>query len=268
VSAFTVRDMRPQDEAFVSTCSHVGESQEIDDCARERRHLFNSLRAQGASFKVAAVGHDLAGFAYGIPIERSPWGPIGESLSVIPCLYVLPPFTSRGIGRALIDAIETDARAAGRSGVTVTAYRGPAGADWFMPATFFERLGYASVAVRAAEVLLWKPFTDDATPPRQLESRYVFEPVPDAVAVDLFWNAFCPTSAIEARRVREVCQEFGDRVRLREFQAEQRDILLRHGIPRGIYVNGKHIGWGYEAPKDGIRDAVQSALSSNGGEPA
>ncbi len=159
---FTVRDMRPQVEAFVSTCSHVGASQGIDDCARERRCMFKSLRAQGSCIKVAVVGCGLAGFAHGIPIDPSPWGPIGESLAVIPCLCVLPPFASRGIGRFLIDAIEANARADGRTGVTDTAYRGRAGAEGFMPAAFFERLGCTPVAARAEEVLLWKPFTDDA----------------------------------------------------------------------------------------------------------
>ena len=262
MSELAVRDMRLQDEIFVSTCSHVDESEEIDDCARQRRRLFESLRSQGAIFKVAVLGEQRAGFAYGIPIERSPWGPLGESLTVVPCLYVLPPFAARGAGRMLIDAVETNARTTGRTGVTITGYRGQGDADWFMPASFFERLGYTSVDARGTEVLLWKTFTDEAVPPRFLEPRYVFEPIPDVVVVDLFWNAFCPTSAIEASRVRDVCLEFGDRVRLREFQAEQRETLLRYGLPRGIYVNGNLIGWGYEAPKDGIRDAVRTAMSA------
>ena len=262
MSELAVRDMRPQDEIFVSTCSHIDESEEIDDCARQRRRLFESLRVQGATFQVAAFGEQHAGFAYGIPIERSPWGPLGESLMVIPCLYVLPSFTGRGAGSMLIDAVETNARTTGRTGVTIMGYRGLGDADWFLPASFFERLGYTAVDAKGTEVLLWKAFADDAVPPRFLESRYVFEPIPGTVAVDLFWNAFCPTSAIEARRVREVCQEFGDRVQLREFQAEHRETLLRYGIPRGIYVNGQPIGWGCEAPKDGIRNAVRTALSA------
>lgn len=80
--------------------------------------------------------------------------------------------------------------------------------------------------------------------------------------VDLFWNAFCQTSVIEAQRVREVCREFGDRVSLREFRAEDHDVLLQHQVSRAIYVNGEDIGWAYEAPKDGIREAIERALSS------
>jgi hypothetical protein len=82
------------------------------------------------------------------------------------------------------------------------------------------------------------------------------------VVVDLFWNVFCLTSVMEAHRVRAVCAEFEDQVVLREFQAEDRDVLLQHQIARGIYINGKEIGWGYEAPRDGIRQAIEQALAA------
>jgi hypothetical protein len=78
--------------------------------------------------------------------------------------------------------------------------------------------------------------------------------------IDLFWNEFCQTSNIEAQRVREVAAEFGDLVALNEYSTDDRPILLRHQISRGIFINGREIGWGYEAPKAGIRKAIAQAL--------
>jgi len=254
------RDMKPEDKYFVSTCSHVNESEEIDRCASKRRSLFAELKERGALFKVALLEGKHVGFAYGIPIEHSPWGPVGEDLVVIPCLYVLAPATGQGTGRMLIESIEDDARTTGRKGVTVTAYQGLYGADWFMPASYFEHIGYETVAIHQSAILLWKPFTPDAESPRFLQPSYTFEKRPGKVVVDLFWNAFCETSNIEAERVREVCSEFGDRVILNEYQAEDRATLLAHQIPRAIFVNGKEISWGYEAPKEGIRAAINKAL--------
>lgn len=101
-------------------------------------------------------------------------------------------------------------------------------------------------------------------PLRLLSPRYEFVPVPGKVAVDLFWNTFCQTSDIGAHRVREVAAEFGDRVVLREFCADDRETLLRYRIDRGIFVQGEQIGWGYEAPREGIREAIRSALSRGG----
>lgn len=132
MNGVAVREMGTHDEWFISTCSHVDESQEINVCARERR-LFARLRSNGAVLKVAVLGCEPVGFAYGIPIEHSPWGPIGEALIVIPCLYVLTPFASHGVGRALgIKAVEADARAAGLRGVTTITYRGAKDTDGFL----------------------------------------------------------------------------------------------------------------------------------------
>jgi len=260
MSETVIRDMKAEDEYFVSTCSHVGESEEIDACAAERLALLRELGAHGGRFKVALLDGEHAGFAHGVPIDRSSWGPIGRDLMVIPCLCVLSEAIGRGIGRALIESIERDARDAGFAGVTITAYRDIPGAEWFMPAGYFERLGYRSVDERGPEVLLWKPFRDDASPPGFLQRRYVFEPIAGKAVVDLFWNRFCQTSGIEAERVRAVCAEYGDRVVLREQNAEDRETLLQYQTPRAIYVNGEEIFWGYEAPREGIRAAIDKAL--------
>ncbi len=260
MSDLLIRDMETDDVYFVSTCSHVNESEEIDACAARRRELFRDLAGKGGRFKAALIDGEHVGFAYGLPIDHASWGPLGEELMVLPCLCVLRGASGRGIGRALIESIEGDAGDAGFAGVTITAYRDIPGAEWFMPAGYFERLGYRVVDERGVQVLLWKPFRDDASPPHFLQPHYVFEPVEGKAVVDLFWNGFCQTSAIEAERVREVCAEYGDRVILREYDAENRETLLRHQTPRAIYVNGEEIFWGYEAPREGIRAAIDKAL--------
>jgi len=258
-----IRDMRQEDEYFVSTCSHVNESDETDACAARRVALLRSLLERGAVIKAALVDGRHVGFAYGIPIEASSWGPLGDGLMVLPCLYVMERGAHLGIGRGLVKAIERDARDAGRFGVTTTGFRDLPGAEWFMPAAFFQHLGYQSVEERGRSVLLWKPFSPAAEPPRFLDAAYQYEPMSGKVVVDLFWNEFCQTSSIEAQRVREVCAEFGDRVALNEFCSDDRGVLLSCGIERGIYVDGREIGWGYEAPKDGIREAIEKAVRAS-----
>ena len=261
-----IRDMQPEDEYFVSTCSHVNESEEQDRCGARRATLFRALKPLGLLVKVALLDEDRVGFAYGIPIEHASWGALGENLMSIPCLYVLDKATGQGIASSLLDAIEAEARSVGLAGLTVTAYRDLHGADWFMPAAYFECRGFEQVNHRGAEVLLWKPFSARACEPCFLEPSYAFTPQEGKVVVDLFWNSLCQTSNIEAARVREVCAEFGgagfgNAVILSEYCAEERDVLLCHQIPRAIFVNGEEIGWGYEAPRDGIREAIRQALA-------
>ncbi len=255
-----VRSMMPEDEIFISTCSHVDESAEIDAAAELRLLRLQQLRDVGSVVKVGFLDRRRVGFAHGLPIEQSPWGPRGGGLMTIPCLFVVTEGAKAGVGRALVEAIEREARQRGHTGIAVVTYRNLPGADWFMPAAFFEHLGYQLVEERGREVLLWKPISDEAECPHFLEPRYTYTPVDDKAVVDLFWNDFCPTSGIEAERVRRVCAEFGERVLLRAFCADDHGVLMSCGIPRAIYVNGREISWGYEAPEDGIREAIRSAM--------
>jgi hypothetical protein len=62
-------------------------------------------------------------------------------------------------------------------------------------------------------------------------------------------------------------REYGDPVILNEYSADRREVLLRYEIPRAIFVNGREIGWGYEAPKDGLREAISGALKRLGLHP-
>ena len=259
MSSIDVRDMLAEDEYFVSTCTHEGESEEIDASARRRLAWLHSREPDGLRVKVVLVDGKRVGFLYAMPIEICPWGPLGEDLLVFPCLFVLNEAQKKGAGRALMEAVEDEALRQGKTGVVTNGYDWE-GASWFMPSSFFTAQGYELVERRGPVSVMWKPLEPDAVPPRMLKSDYEFEPAPGKVVVDLFWHTFCETCDIEAVRVKEVAAEFGGRVVLREYCGDDRDILLKHQIPRAIYVQGNEIGWGYEAPRDGIREAITAAL--------
>jgi GNAT superfamily N-acetyltransferase len=249
--------MQEADEYFASTCSHVQESAEIDRAAEKRLAWFHEMQQQGLSIKIAHMSEQPIGMLYLIPIKHSPWGPLGQDLLVIPCLFVMNEAQGDGAGEALMQAAEDEAARQKTKGLVTTAYDHD---FWFMPMSFFEAHGFTEADRQGNTVLMWKNFDPAAQSPQLLKANYAFTPVPGKVVVDLFWTLFCQTSAIEAQRVREVVTEFGDDVVLREYQAEARETLLNYQIPRAIYVNGKEIGWGYEAPKEGIRTAIERAL--------
>ncbi len=254
-----VRGVDPGGDYFVATCSHTNESDEIDACGRRRAAWLARMQERGLRTRLATIDGEPVGFVYTMPIEVCPWGPIGKDLTVLPCLWVLPDHTKRGAGRALVAAAEEEARRQGTKGIVTTAYEQY---DWFMPASYFASRGYSVARRRDGTAIMWKVFDDSAEPPEFLEPSFRFEPVPGKVVVDLFWQTFCQTSDIEAARVREVVAEFGGQVLLREHCADDHDVLLRFQVPRAIYVDGREIGWGYEAPRDGIRDAIREALES------
>jgi predicted N-acetyltransferase YhbS len=262
-----IRDMDANSEYFVSTCGHVNESEEMDVCSRKRLAWFRNVREKGFRVKVAFLDDKPAGSLCVMPIEVCPWGPLGRDLSVVPCLSVLNEAKGKGIGRSLLIEAEKEARRRGRKGIVTYGYY----LDFpFMPAPFFEKIGYSAAKRKAwragefcgDEAILWKVFNPSAEVPSFLEPNYQLKPIQGKVVVDLFFNDFCLTSTIEAQRVREVSAEFGDRVVINEYSADNQSVLRRHQIPRGIFINGKEIGWGYDAPRDGIREAILQALKS------
>jgi len=258
-----IHNMEPADEYFVGTCTHTNESEEMDSRGSRRLAWLRAVHEKGSRVKVATVDGERAGFLHVIPIEFCPWGPLGRDLLVIPCLVSVNK--GHGVGKALLDAAEQEARHQGRKGIVTIGYYHD---FWFMPASFFEangflkcrgaKRGYFDSKSRAA--VLWRAFDEHTEAPVLLKSKYEFKPITGKAVIDLFWNAFCQTSNIEAQRVREVAAEFGDSVVLNEYSADDRAVLLRHQISRGIFINGREIYWGYEAPRDGIREAITQAL--------
>lgn len=256
MSDVKIRDMESADEYFVGTCSHVNESNEIDACGKKRVSWLKRRRDDGLRAKVALVAGRPVGFLYTMPIEVCPWGPVGQELMAMPCLYVLNRAAGKRVGRDMVGAAVEEARGMDRKGLTTTAYYHD---FWFMPASYFEAIDFTTVKRRGNEALMWRVIDEAAEPPDFLTRNYHFDRIPGKVVIDLFWNMFCTTSALEAERVREVAAEFGNDVVLNEYPADDPDILARYQIPRAIYINGKEVSWGYNAPRDGLRRAVSEA---------
>ncbi len=263
-----VKDLDESSEYFASTCTHVNESEEIDRSAERRLAWIQNMHDKGLRIKVVYVDGEIAGFLNAIPIEYSPMGPLGKDLMVVYCLTVPKKFKGKGAGRALMDSIEVEAIRQGKKGLVTYGYRGD---FWFMPASFLEKHGFEEVDSRRVDwvgenefleemVLLWKPFDQSAEPPTFPKSKYKFQPVPGKVVVDLFWDVFCQTTNTEGERVKDVAEEFGDKVILNEYPAHELGVFLKFHKQRGIFINGKEIGWGYEAPKEGVREAIRKAL--------
>jgi hypothetical protein len=107
--------------------------------------------------------------------------------------------------------------------------------------------------------ILWKVLDPSAEPPTFPIRRFEFVPVSGKVAIDLFWSRSCLTTDTEAQRVREVAREFGNAVVLREHCSDDAAIRSKHGISRAIFIDGNEVGWGYEAPKEGLREKILEA---------
>ncbi|MFX1513884.1 MAG: GNAT family N-acetyltransferase [Promethearchaeota archaeon] len=254
---------------YTATCAHVHESEESDAAAETRSEWYRKMYPLGFRTKVAFIDEKPVGYLHLIPIEHSHWGPLGEDLMVIYCLNVHNEMKGKGIGRALLQAAEDETKKQGKKALVVEAYYYED--FWFIPALFFERNGFIPIerkkVIKEGEkdfldeaAILWKVFDESAEPPCFAVPNFEFQPIENKVVVDLFSDSFC--KPIEAQRVRDVVQEFGDKVIFNEYITSDRVIFEKYQISRAIFINGKEIGWGYNAPREGIQAAIQEAIET------
>jgi len=255
----SIRDMTEEDEYYVGTCTHINENNiEIESSSPRRISWLKQMEKNGLKTKVALLDNVHAGFIYIMPVEINPFEIQGKDLMVFPCLVSQSKFSSKGVGKKLIEAAEEETLNQNRRGIATIALYGD---FWLMPAKYFEKLGYKIAEKRGRRAILWKRFDSSAEPPQFRNPNYKFKPLQGEVVVDLFWNVFCSTSDIEAQRVREVVSEYNNNVVLNEYSTVTPSILKQYGISRGIFVNGKWMGVGPEIEKEKLRLEIDEAIN-------
>ncbi len=244
---------------YVACCAQVVENTDKDQAAKLHEDwMRKTLTRSGMRAKVALDGDKPIGFLFLLPVERTSWYIAGQELATIQCMNVEEEYRGRGIGEKLLVAAEETARRHAQ-GMAVIAYDP---SDWFMPASFFRGQGYQEVERRGTSVLMFKPFDESASIPGFVPRQY--RPprlIPGKVIVEAFWSPQCLTTALDIVHVREVCDEFGEDVILREYNAGMPGMRERFGIPRTLYFNGVETGWGYEIPAEGAFDHAEQTWS-------
>lgn len=252
-----IRNMTSDDEPYCFSCGHVNESAEWTNSQNRRKQWFYSNNENDLIIKTAVLKSKIIGFLYLLPIEKAPFGPLGENLLVIQCLAIRNNYRNLGAGKLLIASAEEEALNQRKNGIVVVGYFHD---FWFMPATFFIKCNYKIVKRKKNVAILWKTFSKKAKKPYFMISKYKFKEKKNKVVVDLFWTHSCLTTDTEAQNVREVVSEFNDNVILNDYCTDDIGLRNKYCVSRGIYINGKSISWGYEAPKNGIRDAIKKEL--------
>jgi GNAT superfamily N-acetyltransferase len=231
---------------------------EADEAGAQRsqwveRCLPKGLRAKLAVDEQGAVG----GMIQYLPIEHSLVDGIG--LFFVPCIWVhgkkqgRSNFQKRGVGTALLEAAEADVRARGAKGMAVWGTWLP----FWMRASWFKKHGYRKVDRQGVAVLLWKPFADDARPPRWYpKGRTLPEPVPGKVNVTAFSNGWCMAMNMVLERARRASAEFGDKVAFREIDTSERSSVSKWGFADDLFVDGKEVGGGPPPSYEKIRSII------------
>jgi GNAT superfamily N-acetyltransferase len=249
-------------------------SDEIKEAGHHKEIWYHRMKDKGLRVKLALDDQGtVGGMIQYVPIEHS--SVEGSGLYFINCIWVhghrqgRGNFQHRGMGKALLDAAETDARELGAKGIVAWGLLVPV----FMRASWFKKHGYRSVDRLGIQVLLWKPFTSDAVPPKWIRPNGKPSLEQNKVTVTAFRNGWCPAQNLAFERARKAAAEpqFADNIVFREIDTFDRAEFLRFGIADALFVNHRQVRTGpppsYETIRKLIRKQVKkirSPSTSNG----
>lgn len=164
--AYRIRPARPDELARLRDLEHesvqrFNEGYGLDDVPEDLTPLDELVEAHGRGhvWVVEAADGELAGFAYGTPLDGS---------FHLEEIDVVPRHGRRGVGTALLEAVCREAADAGFAAVTLTTFRH---VPWNAP--FYARRGFRILAAGELTPGLEWAFDDEARRGLPIASRVV-----------------------------------------------------------------------------------------------
>jgi len=232
-------------------------SEEMKEAGNHKEVWYNQMKDQGLRVKLAlSDGEEVGGMIQYMPIERS--FVAGKDLYFINCIWVhghkegRGDFQKRGMGKALLQAAEEDVKTMGAKGIAAWGVSLP----FWMKASWFKKQGYKKIDKQGMQVLLWKPFTDEAIPPKWIKQKKKPEKTPGKVVVTAFLNGWCPAQNMVFERAKRAAAEFDNRVVFRQIDTFDRDTFLEWGITDALFIDDKAVRTGPPPPYEKIRGMI------------
>jgi len=231
-------------------------SEEMKDAGNRKREWYQRVKDRGLGVKLAVKNGTACGMIQYLPIEES--FVEGAGLYLVTCIWVhgykegIGNHQKQGIGSALLSAAEEDARSKGAAGMAAWGLALPI----WMKASWFKKHGYRKTDRIGIQVLLWKPFTDDARPPVLLHEKRKPEKQPGKVTVTAYNIGWCPAQNITFERARRCAAELGDKVEFQLVDTSNHNTLREWGIADAVYVDGKRLRTGPPPSYEKIKKTI------------
>lgn len=234
---------------------------EMDDAGDHKEHWYRRMLKRGLRVKLALDKEDnVCGMIQYAPIEYSLVE--GSDLYFIYCIWVHGYKAGRGnhqnqgMGTALLKAAEEDVKALGAKGIVAWGIMMP----WWMKASWYIKHGYTKVDRNGIAILLWKPFSEDAVPPRWIKNRIVPEKIEGKVVVTAFKNGWCPSANMNYERARRAVEEFGDEVIFKEIDTFEKDTIRKWGMSDELFIDDKQISDGPPLAYEKIKKLIEKKV--------
>lgn len=255
-----VIDLKPEYYDTYFNCLE-GWSDEIKEAGDHKACWYHKYKEKGLRVKLALDDEGkAAGMIQYLPIEESTVD--GEGLYFILCIWVhghkegIGNFQGKGMGKALLSAAEDDVRNLGAKGMAAWGLWLP----FWMKASWFKKQGYKKAERNSMQLLVWKPFVDDATQPNWIRPKKSVPRNPGKVTVTAFINGWCPAQNAVYERAKRACLEFGDKVIFESIDTSDREVFLEWGISDGLFIDGKQVAFGPPLPYEKILKKISKRV--------
>jgi GNAT superfamily N-acetyltransferase len=231
-------------------------SEESKEAGNHKELWYQGMKDKGLRVKLALEGDKVCGMIQYVPVEHS--FAEGKDIYQVLCIWVhghkqgIGDQRKRGIGKALLQAAEEDVKSAGAKGLAVWGISLP----FWMKASWFKKHGYKKVDKVGMQVLLWKPFSDDAIPPKWIREKKKPVAEPGKVTVTAFLNGWCTVQNTVFERAKRAASEFGDRVEFHPIYTADPHTFSEWGISDALFIDGKKTGFGAPLSYEKIKKKI------------
>lgn len=250
-------DINPDNERPYFCCLEEW-SEDIKEAGDHKEKWYNQMKDKGLKVKFAQDDNGtIGGMIQYLPIEYSMFE--GKGLYVVLCIWVhghkqgRGDFRHKGMGKALIQAAEQDCRELGADGLVTWGLIIPT----FMRASWFKRQGYKVVDKNGLMRLLWKPFHEQAIPPKFIRPLKTPIKGTDKVNVSVFRNGWCPAMNMTYERTKRAIKDFEGKIEFLEYDTTNREVMKEWGFTDALFIDGKEVRTGPPPSYKKIRNKIE-----------
>ena len=232
-------------------------SDEMKEAGNRKALWLGTMKNKGLIAKLSLdASGKVGGMIQAVPSEHAPIQVPG--FYFISCIWVhgykkgRGNFQKKGMGKALLQAVEKDVQSKGVKGLATWGISLP----FWMKASWYKKQGYRRTDSLKGAVLLWKPFSDDAKAPKWIRPKKKPCKEDGKVVVTALNNGWCPGQNIAVERARRASGEFPDHVEFRVVNTLDRETYLEWGIMDGLFIDDKEVRTGPPPSYQKIRSKI------------
>lgn len=236
-------------------------SEEMQESGDHKAVWFEKMKERGLRVKLALEGDRAVGMIQYLPIEESIAE--GRDLYMILCIWVhgydgkgVGNHQGHGIGTALLEAAEADARSLEAKGMAAWGITMP----FWMRSSWFKKHGYVSADTIHGSELVWKPFATDASAPAWIASGPAPDRVEGRVTLTAYISGWCPSMNLTYERARHVAAEVGPPVEFVTIDTSDHETMVRTGQADAVYLDGRPLQSGAPPSVQTIKKKVEKRV--------